>query len=263
MEQASESHPYKVQLENYEGPLDLLLDLIRKQEVDIYDIPIARITGQYLEYLHQGLDRLDTETAGEFLLMAATLIHIKSKMLLPPDPTLSPEEQEQDPRAELVQQLLEHEKFKHAAQMLHQKQTVQAAMWSAPALQSFLDPDDEPGLAVTLIDLIKAFQQVLDRAKERPVIAIESEKVSVAEMMQNLCNLLSGSSQPLPLQQLFTRIHSRDALLATFLALLELVRLQAVLARQNEIFGEIMIHRHKMFDAVFAGSQREIDKDYD
>src|SRR5690242_14616108 len=153
MEQSAGGHPYRIQLENYEGPLDLLLDLIRKQEIDIYDIPIARITSQYLDYLHADLERLDTELAGEFLLMAATLIHIKSKMLLPPDPTLGPEEQT-DPRAELVLQLLEHEKFKNAAQMLHQKQTVQSAMWSAPVLQSFLSPEDEPGLAVTLFELV-------------------------------------------------------------------------------------------------------------
>ena len=111
--------PYNIQLETYEGPLDLLLDLIRKQEINIYDIPIARITGQYLEYIRRNLDKLDTEVSGEFLLMAATLIHIKSKMLLPPDPTAAPEEE--DPRAELVHQLLEHEKFKRAAQMLQQK----------------------------------------------------------------------------------------------------------------------------------------------
>src|ERR1041384_6227109 len=116
-----------VRLEVYEGPLDLLLDLIRKQEINIYDIPIAKITHQYLDYLRQNLEKLDTEVAGEFLLMAATLIHIKSKMLLPPDPNA--ESEEEDPRAELVHQLLEHEKFKQAAQMLQQKQVVQGAMW--------------------------------------------------------------------------------------------------------------------------------------
>jgi len=260
MEQFLEGKPYQVKLENYEGPLDLLLDLIRKQEIDIYDIPIAKITGQYLEYLHRDLDRLDTELAGEFLLMAATLIHIKSKMLLPPDPTAPPEEQ--DPRAELVHQLLEHEKFKNAAQMLHQKQTVQNAMWSHPALEAFLEPEEEQGLAVSLIDLVKAFQQVLDRAKEKPLLVIEGEKISVAEMMQQLCSQLADGPQPLPLQNLFTRLRSRDALLAAFLALLELIRLQAVLVRQKEVFGEIVLYKHKMFDAVFSSSQREIDQSY-
>jgi segregation and condensation protein A len=261
MEQPQGEQPYQIQLENYAGPLDLLLDLIRKQEIDIYDIPIARITGQYLEYLHRDIERLDTELAGEFLLMAATLIHIKSKMLLPPDPALGPEEQE-DPREELVQQLLEHEKFKNAAQMLHQKQTVQSAMWSAPALQAFQEPDDEPGLAVTLYDLVRAFQQVLDRAKERPLLAIEGEKVSVAEMMQQLCNRLASGPQPLALQELLSRLRNRESLVATFLALLELVRLQAVLVRQKELFGEIVLYKHKRFDVVFTGSQGEIDQEY-
>jgi segregation and condensation protein A len=261
MEQPQSEQPYQIQLDNYEGPLDLLLDLIRKQEVDIYNIPIARITGQYLEYVRANLERLDTEAAGDFLLMAATLIHIKSKMLLPPDPTLGPEEQE-DPRAELVHQLLEHEKFKNAAQMLHQKQVVQSAMWSAPALQSFLEPEEEQGLAVTLYDLVRAFQQVLDRAKEMKPLAIEDEKISVAEMMRQLCDRLAGGPQPLPLQELFTRLRSREALVAAFLALLELVRLQAVLVRQNELFGDIVLYRHKMFDVVFAGPGREVDRTY-
>jgi len=262
MEQPQGDKPYQIELENYAGPLDLLLDLIRKQEIDIYDIPIAQITGQYLEHLHRNMERLDTEVAGEFLLMAATLIHIKSKLLLPPEPTL-PGEEPEDPRAELVHQLLEHEKFKNAAQMLHQKQTVQSAMWSAPALQSFVGPDGEPGLAVTLYALVRAFQQVLDRAKERPLLAIEGEKVSVAEMMQRLCDRLASGPQPLPLQELFSRLRSREALLATFLALLELVRLQAVLVRQKELFGEIVLYKHKMFDVVFTGSQREIDQEYE
>lgn len=261
MEQPDSGQPYKVQLENYEGPLDLLLDLIRKQEIDIYDIPIAKITGQYLEYMHRDLERLDTELAGEFLLMAATLIHIKSKMLLPPDPTAPPEEQE-DPRAELVHQLLEHEKFKNAAQMLHQKQTVQNAMWSAPALKSFVDPDEDQGLAVTLFDLVRAFQQVLDRSKEKPLLAIEGEKVSVAEMMQHLCDLLTNGPQPVALQEMFVHLRSREALLAAFLALLELVRLQAVIARQNELFGEIVLYKHKMFDVVFAERAKGIDREY-
>lgn len=261
MEQPDSGQQYKVQLENYQGPLDLLLDLIRKQEIDIYDIPIAKITGQYLEYLHRDLERLDTELAGEFLLMAATLIYIKSKMLLPPDPTAPPEEQE-DPRAELVHQLLEHEQFKNAAQMLHQKQTVQGAMWSAAALKSFMDTEEEPGLAVTLFDLVRAFQQVLDRAKEKPLLAIEGENVSVAEMMQHLCHLLTNGPQPIALQNMFMHLRSREALLAAFLALLELVRLQAVIVRQNELFGEIVLYKHKMFDVVFADRTKEVDQEY-
>src|SRR5947209_19680017 len=122
--------PYRIQLEIYEGPLDLLLDLIRKQEIDIRDIPISRITGQYLEYLHK-LEQLDMDISADFIYMAATLIYIKSKMLLPPDPLGGPEALE-DPRADLVHRLVEHEKFKSAAQLLHQRQQIEEHVWSRP-----------------------------------------------------------------------------------------------------------------------------------
>src|SRR5262249_33487655 len=154
----------------------------------------------------------------------------------------APAEEQEDPRAELVQQLLEHEKFKNAAQMLHQKQTVQSAMWSAPALKSFLQPDEDQTLAVTLVDLVRAFQKVLERAKEKPIMAIEGESVSVADMMRKLCDRLSASDEPPALQDLFSALRSREALLAAFLALLELVRLQAIVARQKERFGEIVLY---------------------
>jgi segregation and condensation protein A len=252
--------PYKIQLETYQGPLDLLLDLIRKQEINIYDIPIAQITGQYLEYLRLHLERLDTEVAGEFLLMAATLIHIKSKLLLPPDPTAAAEEE--DPRAELVHQLLEHEKFKKAAQMLQQKQLVQAAMWSSPGLKDFLDPDAELELAVSLFDLVKAFQQVLDRAKERPLLDIAEEKVSVGDMMRSLCELLAARSEPLGLKDVLARLRSRDAVVATFLALLELIRLQAVGIRQSELFGEIELRKHQGFTTAVANLGSGAAQDY-
>ena len=253
--------PYSVRLETYEGPLDLLLDLIRKQEINIYDIPIAQIAGQYLDYVEHNLDRLNPEAAGEFLLMAATLIHIKSRMLLPPDPTLGPEEPE-DPRAELVHQLLEHEKFKRAAQMLQQKRVVESATWSAPGLEAFLDPEAEPGLAVTLYDLVRVFQQVLERAKKKPLLEIGEEKVSVAEMMKHLCRLLAARRDALPLAEVLEGLRSRDAVVATFLALLELVRLQAVVVRQNELFGEILLRKYRMFDTVVADAQREVDQSY-
>src|ERR1700683_557775 len=131
--------PYKVQLPVYEGPLDLLLDLIRKQEMDIHNIPIAKITGQYLEYLHK-LEELDVDVSADFIYMAATLILIKSKMLLPPDPLASPEEQA-DPRAELVYRLVEHEKFKNAAQVLYEKQQLEAHVWSKPDMSLYEGED--------------------------------------------------------------------------------------------------------------------------
>ena len=168
--------PLNVTLETYEGPLDLLLNLIRKQEIDIYDIPIAKITAQYLAHIHR-LQELNIDVAGEFIYMAATLIYIKSRMLLPPDPDLPPEQQE-DPRAELVNQLLEHEKFKNAAQMLHEKQMLEAAAWSNPALKMFADDSEEPGLAVSLYDLVNTFQKLLERARQRPQLDIEPEEIT-------------------------------------------------------------------------------------
>src|SRR5258708_3695599 len=158
----------------YEGPLDLLLDLIRKQDIDIYDIPIGRISGQYLAYVEK-LRELDVNVAAEFIYMAAVLIHIKSKMLLPRDPAAASDAQD-DPRAELVNRLIEHEKFKSAAQMLMQKQQIEDAVWSNPALKDFKDAEGtEPELAADVIDLVKTFQQILERARNRPMIQVDEE----------------------------------------------------------------------------------------
>ncbi len=161
--------PYKIHLDTYDGPLDLLLDLIRKQEMDIHNIPIARITGQYLEYLHK-LEKLDIDVSADFIYMAATLILIKSKMLLPPDPLAGPDEQI-DPRAELVHRLVEHEQFKSAAQLLYQKQQLEAHVWSKPDRSLYEGEDVQGELVVSLVDLVRVFQQVLERRKE--VVKIE------------------------------------------------------------------------------------------
>ncbi|HSW48810.1 MAG TPA: segregation/condensation protein A, partial [Bryobacteraceae bacterium] len=163
--------PLNVHLEHYEGPLDLLLDLIRKQEINIYDIPIASITAQYLEYMQRALS-LDMDLGAEFVYMAATLIHIKSRMLLPRDPALDELSPEEDPRTELVDRLLEHERFKNAAEMLQQKLLVEENVWSNPQIQTFLDEAESPELAVTLFDLVKTFEQVLDRAKNKPIYEV-------------------------------------------------------------------------------------------
>jgi segregation and condensation protein A len=153
----------------YEGPLDLLLDLIRKQDIDIYNIPIAIITAQYLAYVEK-LRELDVNVAAEFIYMAAVLIHIKSKLLLPRDPAVA-SEQSEDPRMELVNRLIEHEKFKSAAQMLMQKQQIEDAVWSNPALKHFMDAEGtEPEIAADVIDLVKTFRQVLERARSRPLL---------------------------------------------------------------------------------------------
>jgi segregation and condensation protein A len=233
------SAPLNFHLEHYDGPLDLLLDFIRKQEIDIYDIPIARITAQYLEYMERAAE-MDVELSSEFVYMAATLIHIKSRMLLPRDPELEKISPEEDPRRELVERLLEHERFKTAAEMLQQKRVVEEAVWSNPQIQQFISEDDTPGLAVTLFDLVKTFQQILERTKNRPVFEIGKDDVSVPEMIQYLGKLLSQKRKgPLSAIELFERQRSRRAMICLFLAILELVKRQAIALTQTDAFGDI------------------------
>ena len=184
----------------YEGPLDLLLDLIRKQDIDIYDIPIAKITAQYLEYVEK-IRELDVNVAAEFIYMAAVLIHIKSKMLLPRDPTATADEPE-DPRTELVNRLLEHEKFKSAAQMLLQKQQIEDAVLTNPSLKEFMDAEGtEPEMAADVIDLVKTFQQILERVRTRPVLNVDEETVTVGQMIDYLRRRLSLEDRPIRLKQ--------------------------------------------------------------
>jgi len=248
--------PPGVKLEIYEGPLDLLLDLIRKQELNIYDIPIAKITRQYLDYLRM-LEEMNIDVAGEFILMAATLIYIKSRTLLPPDPLALPEEQE-DPRTELVHRLLEHEQFKNAAEMLQSKRMIEDATWSQPGIGEFVEAEDEPGLAVSVFDLISVFREILERAKKRPQLEITREEVTVAQMVEHVKEVLMASARPVPLDQLIRGYASRPALIALFLALLELVRLHAILLRQKDLFASIMVHRHKRFEDMMSGASYEM-----
>jgi segregation and condensation protein A len=250
------SPPLNFQLEHYEGPLDLLLDLIRKQEIDIYDIPIAKITAQYLTFIERAAE-LDVELSAEFVYMAATLIHIKSKMLLPRDPALESMGAEDDPRKELVDRLLEHERFKTAAEMLQQKRVIEEAVWSNPQIKQFISEDDSPGLAVSLFDLVKTFQQVLDRAKNRPIFEIGKEDVSVPEMIQYLAGLLKQNrKKPLSAIDLFEKQASRRAMICLFLAILELVRWQAVILSQKDAFGDIGLEAGAGLDeAIGSGEQ--------
>ncbi|HWX54796.1 MAG TPA: segregation/condensation protein A [Verrucomicrobiae bacterium] len=235
----------------YDGPLDLLLDLVRKQDIDIYDIPIARITAQYLAYV-ETLKHLDVNIAAEFIYMASLLIHIKSKMLLPRDPD-APAGEQDDPREELVQRLLEHEKFKNAAQMLQQKQQIEDAVVSNPSLKEFKDAEGtEPELVADVIDLVRTFQQILERAKTRPVLQVDEDTVTVGQMIEFFRRRLLMEDQPIRLKRLLLHIHSRNALISSFLALLELVRLQAILLRQENVFGDILIKKHAMFDTIMA-----------
>jgi segregation and condensation protein A len=256
--------PYKINIPMYEGPLDLLLDLIKKQEMNIHDIQISKITSQYLDYLHK-LEELNVDVSADFIYMAATLIYIKSKMLLPPDPLASPEEQAGDPRAELVQRLVEHEKFKNAAQLLYQKQQIEENVWSKPDKSLYNDEGTEGELVVSLVDLVKVFQQVLERRKEVSRIDLQHEQFTVAEMMAQMrAQILASDDNAVSLIQFFEACPSRHAMIVAFLAVLEMVKMQAVLLAQEKQFGEIVVKKGKSFDLVFdeSGGIRQIDEEY-
>ncbi len=243
---------FQIQLQQYEGPLDLLLDLIRKQQINIYDIPIARITSQYLEYMQKAM-AMDMELGSEFVYMAATLIHIKSKLLLPRDPELEKIMPEDDPRKELVDRLLEHERFRSAAQMLEQKRQIEEAIWTNPQVDKLLGDDVDPGLSVTLFDLVKTLESVLDRAKNRPVYEISGEDVTVPEMIQHLRVVFErvANGERFSARELFERQKSRRGMICLFLAILEMVKRQALELVQDEIFGEIVLARSAGFEEAF------------
>jgi len=249
-DESSEESPFSVSVGLvYDGPLDLLLDLIRKQDIDVYDIPIAKITAQFLAYVNQ-LKATDVDVAGEFIYTASLLIHIKSKMLLPRAGS-GPEEVAEDPRRELVERLLEHERFKNAAQMLQQKQMLEAATWSNPGIKEFKnDVEAEPEIAADTTDLVRIFREILERARNRPVLNVEEDTVTVGQMIRFLGRRLLMEDKPVSLSRLLSHTHSPRALIATFLALLELVRLQAILLRQDKAFSDIFIKKHTGFDAV-------------
>jgi segregation and condensation protein A len=263
------SSPLNIHLAHYEGPLDLLLDLIRKQQIDIKDIPIATITSQYLEYIEQARE-MDMDIGSDFIYMAATLIHIKSKMLLPRDPALAKEgEDSEDPRQELVDRLLEHERFKNAAEMLQQKRLIEENVWSNPQMKSFTAEDEDPGLNISLFDLVKAFGEILDRAKNRPVYEVEEADITVADMIHYLKDqfIEAGPDKPVFIMRIFEGQRTRRGMIAMFLAVLEMVRMQAVVVTQKDLFGEIALQRHDSFDAVFASGQptaaiEAVEKDY-
>jgi len=255
---------YRIQIPMYEGPLDLLLDLIRQQKMNIHDIRISEITAQYLDYLHK-LEELDVDVSAEFIYMAATLIYIKSKMLLPPDPLASPEEQAGDPRAELVQRLVEHEKFKNAAQLLYQKQQIEENVWSKPDKSLYHDEGTEGDLVVSLVDLVKVFQQVLERRKEIVRIELQHEQFTVAQMIAQLrAQIIASAENMVSLIQFFEACPSRHAMIVAFLAVLEMVKLQAAALVQEKMFGEIVVRKGKAFDVVFDenGAIRMVDEEY-
>src|SRR5256884_4623131 len=254
VETTAQKTAYKIHIPMYEGPLDLLLDLIKKQEMNIHDIQIAKITSQYLDYLHK-LEELNVDVSADFIYMAATLIYIKSKMLLPPDPLASPEEQASDPRADLVQRLVEHEKFKNAAQLLYQKQHIEENVWSKPDKSLYNDEGTESDLVDSLVDLVKVFQQVLERRKEVSRIELRHEQFSVAQMIAALrTQIIASAEDAVNLIQFFEACPSRHAMIVAFLAVLEMVKLQAVALVQEKQFGDILVRKHKMFALVFDES---------
>jgi segregation and condensation protein A len=257
--------PLDFHLEKYDGPLDLLLDLIRRQQINIYDIPIASITAQYLEYMQRAVE-LDIELGSEFVFMAATLIHIKSRMLLPRDPELEKISPEEDPRRELVDRLLEHERFKNAAEMLQQKRMVEEAVWSNPRMGEFLSEDDAPALAVNLFDLVKTFQQVLERRRDRPTYEVGGETISIPEMIRYLRSVLKRlpAGKAVSATDLFEQQRTQRAMICMFLAILELVKIQAIEMTQTDAFGDIGLLRTDSFDQTADSEEAlaAIEQDY-
>jgi segregation and condensation protein A len=228
-----DSDQLKLALGEFEGPLDLLLYLIRQEQINIYDIPIARITDEYLRYLNL-MQELDLAVAGDFLVMAAQLIEMKSRMLLPRDP-LAEEEELIDPRTELVDRLLEHQKFKAAAGELWQRATVERAVFTRAEIET---DKNNPEVAVGLFDLLRVFQEILARHKEEVLMEIEREEVSMADMIERLRNMVRSAGE-VNLRSFFERAQSRRELVVAFLSVLELVRLAEISLRQRETFGEI------------------------
>jgi segregation and condensation protein A len=235
---------FPVRLENFEGPLDLLLHLIKKSEMEIRDISIAVITQQYLDAI-QLMQELNLDVAGEFLVMAATLIHIKSKMLLPrPETAAGVEGEEEDPRDALVRRLLEHQKFKAAAGLLHEKEQLRSAQWQRPdnVVAHIAGDEYEPELEVDLFSLLTAFQAVVDRAKMRPKVLLPPEQIPVEVRIDQLLARLS-ETEAMGFEELFADVNDKSGLIVTFIALLEMIRLKLVRVFQSGSFGPIRVYK--------------------
>lgn len=233
---------YPIRVANFEGPLDLLLHLIRKHEVDIYDIPIVLITQQYLDYIDLMQD-LNLDMAGEFLVMAATLIHIKSRTLLPrQDP--AQEDSEEDPREALVRRLLEHQRYKAAAELLHERETLRSAQWTRPdgPISEIAGEAPEPEIEVDLFSLMSAFRAVVERARQRPKMYLPSEQVAIEDRIEQLMTRLS-ETEACGFEDLFADVESRGGLIVTFLALLEMIRLKLVRVFQSGTLGPIRVYK--------------------
>jgi segregation and condensation protein A len=236
-----EESPYKVTLGVFEGPLDLLLHLIRSDEIDIYDIPIAKVTEQYLAYLSL-MESLDLEVAGEWLVMAATLLEIKSRMLLPEDPKEELEEETNDPRLELVERLIEYEKFKGAAEIFREREAEQAKVFARGAVE--LDFDLRPKFdlsEITAVDLLAALQKILSDVDDEPVTSIQRRKVSVRMRMREVFKKVTSATGKVCFEDLFDDVMSRVEVVITFLALLELLKQKKLTVKQARAFAPILI----------------------
>jgi len=233
---------YKVELEVFEGPLDLLLYLIKRDEVDIYDIPIERVTNQYMEYLNV-MKMLDLNIAGEFIVMAATLMMIKSRMLLPVDEREDLEEEEEDPRWDLVRQLVEYKKFKDIANQLQEREFHQENIFDFGGKSAVVLEKDDPGLVmqdVSLFDLISAFNDVLKNAPPEQLGEIAADTFTVADKIDHVLKTIRTKGK-IRFSEMFSEMASRNEIICTFLAMLELLRLRHVKAVQDTNFGEIVI----------------------
>jgi segregation and condensation protein A len=247
---------YPVRLINFEGPLDLLLHLIKKNEMNVYDIRISTVTQQYLEYLDL-MQEMNLDVVGEFLVMAATLIHIKSRMLLPrPDPTQ--EDPEEDPRDALVRRLVEHQRFKAAAELLHEKEIQRSAMWTRAdgPVAEVVGTAPEPEIEVDLFSLMAAFRQVLERARARPRVLLPPEQIPIETRIEQLLARLS-ETEACGFEDLFADVQTRAGMIVTFLALLEMIRLKLVRVFQQASFMPIRVYKRARPEGapVFAGTE--------
>jgi segregation and condensation protein A len=236
---------YKVKLELFEGPLDLLLYLVKKDHLNIYDIPVADITEQYMRYIEL-MQLLDLNIAGEFLVMAATLLQIKSKMLLPVDETQQQQEEEEDPRSELIKRLLEYEKFKEIAENLRQRESAQQEVFKRPKAEGEINVPEDTGeyFEASIFDLINAFSKALEDVPRNVFYEVIKDEFTVEEKVHHILHLLLVESS-MKLSQLFGRAKHKIEVIVTFLAILELIRMKEVVARQKGLFDEIEIARNK------------------
>lgn len=240
----------KLKLGEFAGPLDLLLYLIKQEQANIFDIPIAKITDEYLRYIRL-MKSLDIAMAADFLVMAATLIEIKSRMLLPRDPTAPGEEEEfEDPRKELVDQLLEYEKFKSAAQMLYERSTVEQAVFKRGQIES---DENNAEINASVFDLLTVFQKIVQRHKEQVTMEIEREEISLADMIKALKKRIFDEIE-LNLLTFFEEMHTRRELVTAFIAVLEIVRTEHVKLLQKKTFGDIFLKKVETPAAEPAGS---------